>query len=139
PGGEGALRAMRLALEHAGLTPGDVDYINAHGTSTPAGDIAETQAIKSLLGERAYQVPVSSSKSQFGHLLGAAGAIEAIVAVLAIQNDLVPPTINYATPDPQCDLDYVPNAARPGRIDVAMSNSFGFGGHNVALVFQRYE
>ena len=137
-GGEGALRAMRLALEHAGLTPADVDYINAHGTSTPAGDIAETQAIKSLLGERAYQVPVSSSKSQFGHLLGAAGAIEAIVTILAIQNDLLPPTINYTTPDPQCDLDYVPNAARLARIDVALSNSFGFGGHNVSLVFRRY-
>jgi 3-oxoacyl-[acyl-carrier-protein] synthase II len=137
-GGEGALRAMRLALKHAGLTPDDVDYINAHGTSTLAGDIAETQAIKSLLGERAAHVPVSSSKSQFGHLLGAAGSIEAIVSVLAIQNNLLPPTINYNTPDPQCDLDYVPNAARPGHIDVALSNSFGFGGHNVSLVFQRY-
>ncbi|NWG21464.1 MAG: beta-ketoacyl-ACP synthase II [Chloroflexi bacterium] len=138
PGGEGALRAMRSALAHAGLSPDDVDYINAHGTSTPAGDIAETQAIKTLLGERAYQVPVSSSKSQFGHLLGAAGSIEAIVSVLAIQNDLIPPTINYTTPDPQCDLDYVPNVARPGRVDVVMSNSFGFGGHNVSLVFRRY-
>ncbi|MEN9935438.1 MAG: hypothetical protein RLZZ387_2017 [Chloroflexota bacterium] len=137
-GGEGALRAMRTALKHAGLSPADVDYVNAHGTSTPAGDAAETQAIKSLLGERAYQVPVSSSKSQFGHLLGAAGAIEAIVSVLAIQNDLLPPTINYVNPDPQCDLDYVPNAARPGRINVAISNSFGFGGHNVSLVFRRY-
>ena len=137
-GGEGALRAMQLALKHAGLAPEDLDYINAHGTSTPAGDIAETQAIKSLLGERALQVPVSSSKSQLGHLLGAAGSIEAIITVLAIQNDLLPPTINYHTPDPLCDLDYVPNAARPGRIDVAMSNSFGFGGHNVSLVFQRY-
>lgn len=139
PGGEGALRAMRSALAHAGLSPDDVDYINAHGTSTPAGDIAETQAIKALLGERAYQVPVSSSKSQFGHLLGAAGSIEAIVSVLAIQNDLIPPTINYTTPDPQCDLDYVPNVARPGRVDVVMSNSFGFGGHNVSLVFRRYD
>ncbi len=138
PGGEGALRAMRLALRHAGLSPDDVDYINAHGTSTPAGDIAETQAIKSLLGERAYRVPVSSSKSQFGHLIGAAGSIEAIITALAIQNDLLPPTINYATPDPQCDLDYVPNAARRGRVDVAISNSFGFGGHNVSLVIRRY-
>jgi 3-oxoacyl-[acyl-carrier-protein] synthase II len=117
-GGEGALRAMRMAIAHAGLTPDDLDYINAHGTSTPAGDIAETQAIKNLLG--------------------AAGSIEAIATVLAIQNNRLPPTINYTTPDPQCDLDYVPNAARPGQIDVAMSNSFGFGGHNVALVFQRY-
>jgi 3-oxoacyl-[acyl-carrier-protein] synthase II len=138
PGGEGALRAMRLALRHAGLSPDDVDYINAHGTSTPTGDIAETQAIKSLLGERAYRVPVSSSKSQFGHLIGAAGSIEAIITVLALQNDLLPPTINYATPDPQCDLDYVPNAARRGRVDVAISNSFGFGGHNVSLVIRRY-
>jgi 3-oxoacyl-[acyl-carrier-protein] synthase II len=138
PGGEGALRAMRLALRHAGLSPDDVDYINAHGTSTPAGDIAETQAIKSLLGERAYRVPVSSSKSQFGHLIGAAGSIEAIITALAIQNDLLPPTINYATPDPQCDLDYIPNAARRGRVDVAISNSFGFGGHNVSLVIRRY-
>jgi 3-oxoacyl-[acyl-carrier-protein] synthase II len=137
-GGEGALRAMRLAIKHGGLAPDDIDYINAHGTSTPAGDIAETQAIKSLLGERAYEVPVSSSKSQLGHLIGAAGSIEAIVTILAIQNDLLPPTINYVTPDPQCDLDYVPNAARPARIDVAMSNSFGFGGHNVSLVFRRY-
>jgi 3-oxoacyl-[acyl-carrier-protein] synthase II len=138
-GGEGALRAMKMALKHAGLAPDALDYINAHGTSTPAGDVAETQAIKTLLGERAYRVPVSSSKSQFGHLLGAAGAIEAIVTVLAIQNGMLPPTINLRTPDPQCDLDYVPNAARPGSIDVAMSNSFGFGGHNVALVFKRYE
>jgi 3-oxoacyl-[acyl-carrier-protein] synthase II len=137
-GGEGALRAMRLALKHAGLTPDDVDYINAHGTSTPPGDIAETQAIKSLLGERAYQVPVSSSKSQLGHLIGAAGSIEAIATILAIQNDLLPPTINYVNPDPQCDLDCVPNAARPARINVAMSNSFGFGGHNVSLVIRRY-
>lgn len=137
--GEGALRAMRTALIHAGLTPDDIDYINAHGTSTLAGDIAETQAIKRLLGERAYQVPVSSSKSQFGHLIGASGAIEAVVTALAIQNSLLPPTINLRTPDPQCDLDYVPNAARPSSIDVAISNSFGFGGHNVSLVFRRYE
>jgi len=139
PGGEGALRSMRAALHHAGLSPDDIDYINAHGTSTPAGDIAETEAIKRLLGERAYRVPVSSSKSQFGHLLGAAGAIEAIVSILAIQEGLLPPTINYTTPDPQCDLDYVPNTPRPARIDVVLSNSFGFGGHNVSLIFRRYE
>jgi 3-oxoacyl-[acyl-carrier-protein] synthase II len=139
PGGEGALRSMRAALQHAGLSPDDIDYINAHGTSTPAGDIAETEAIKRLLGERAYRVPVSSSKSQFGHLLGAAGAIEAIVSILAIQEGLLPPTINYTTPDPQCDLDYVPNTPRPARIDVVLSNSFGFGGHNVSLIFRRYE
>jgi 3-oxoacyl-[acyl-carrier-protein] synthase II len=138
-GGEGALRAMRLALKHGDMAPEDIDYVNAHGTSTPAGDIAETQAIKTLLGERAYQVPVSSSKSQLGHLIGAAGSIEAIISILAIQNGLLPPTINLANPDPQCDLDYVPNAARPARIDVALSNSFGFGGHNVSLIFRRYE
>jgi 3-oxoacyl-[acyl-carrier-protein] synthase II len=139
PGGEGALRSMRAALQHAGLSPDDIDYINAHGTSTPAGDIAETEAIKRLLGERAYRVPVSSSKSQFGHLLGAAGAIEAIVSILAIQEGLLPPTINYTTPDPQCDLDYVPNTPRTARVDVVLSNSFGFGGHNVSLIFRRYE
>ena len=137
-GGEGALRAMRMALRNAGLSAGDVDYINAHGTSTSAGDVAETQAIKSLLGERAYSVPVSSSKSQLGHLIGAAGSIEALITLLAIQNDLLPPTINYVTPDPECDLDYVPNQARPGRIDTAISNSFGFGGHNVSLVLRRH-
>src|SRR6266542_5573129 len=137
-GGEGALRAMRLALRHADMTPDDLDYINAHGTSTPAGDIAETQAIKSLLGERAYRVPVSSSKSQIGHLVGAAGAVEAVITILALQNGLLPPTINLANPDPQCDLDYVPNAARPATINTAMSNSFGFGGHNVSLVFRRH-
>lgn len=137
-GGEGALRAMRLALRHAGITPDQIDYINAHGTSTQAGDIAETQAIKTLLGPRAYQVPVSSSKSQLGHLVGAAGSIEAVVTILALQNGLLPPTINLHTPDPECDLDYVPNAARPAPITIAMSNSFGFGGHNVSLVFRRY-
>ncbi len=137
-GGEGALRAMRLALRHAGITPDQIDYINAHGTSTQAGDIAETQAIKTLLGPRAYQVPVSSSKSQLGHLVGAAGSIEAVITILALQNGLLPPTINLHTPDPECDLDYVPNAARPAPITTAMSNSFGFGGHNVSLVFRRY-
>jgi 3-oxoacyl-[acyl-carrier-protein] synthase II len=138
PGGQGALRAMRTALQHAGIDPADVDYINAHGTSTPIGDIAETQAIKALLGERAAQVPVSSNKSQFGHLLGAAGSIEAIVTILAIRNELLPATINLQTPDPQCDLDYVPNVPRSRRIDTALSNSFGFGGHNVSLVIRRY-
>ncbi|MBU6334730.1 MAG: beta-ketoacyl-ACP synthase II [Chloroflexi bacterium] len=138
PGGQGALRAMRTALQHAGIDSADVDYINAHGTSTPIGDIAETQAIKALLGERAAQVPVSSNKSQFGHLLGAAGSIEAIVTILAIRNELLPATINLQTPDPQCDLDYVPNVPRPRRIDTALSNSFGFGGHNVSLVIRRY-
>ncbi|HEU5085903.1 MAG TPA: beta-ketoacyl-ACP synthase II [Roseiflexaceae bacterium] len=139
PGGEGALRAMRMALRNAGLSADQVDYINAHATSTGAGDIAETQAIKGLLGERAYQVPISASKSQFGHLLGAAGAIESIVTILAMRNGVLPPTINYHTPDPECDLDYVPNAARPGTITVALNNSFGFGGHNASLVFTRHE
>jgi 3-oxoacyl-[acyl-carrier-protein] synthase II len=137
-GGEGALRAMRLALKHANLTPDDVDYINAHGTSTHAGDLAETQAIKALLGERAYHVPVSSTKSQIGHLIGAAGSIEAAICVLAIQNQLLPATINLHNPDPACDLDYVPNATRSGTIDLALSNSFGFGGHNVTLAIKRY-
>jgi 3-oxoacyl-[acyl-carrier-protein] synthase II len=137
-GGEGALRAMRMAIKHSGLTVADIDYISMHATSTGAGDIAETRAVKSLLGERAYEVPVSASKSQLGHLVGAAGAIEALITVLAIQNDLLPPTINLHTPDPECDLDYVPNAARPGRVDVALSNSFGFGGHNVSLILRRY-
>jgi 3-oxoacyl-[acyl-carrier-protein] synthase II len=138
PGGEGALRAMRMALKHAGVAPDELDYINAHGTSTYAGDIAETEAIKNLFGERAYKLPVSSSKSQLGHMIGAAGSIEAIVTILGIQNNLLPPTINYTNPDTACDLDYVPNVARPGHVDVAISNSFGFGGHNVSLVFRRY-
>jgi 3-oxoacyl-[acyl-carrier-protein] synthase II len=138
-GGEGARRAMQLALKHAGIAPHEVDYINAHGTSTPAGDLAETQAIKALFGERAYHIPISSSKSQFGHLLGAAGAIEAIISTLAIQNNLLPATINLRTPDPACDLDYVPNTPRPGAANVVLSNSFGFGGHNVSLVLRRFE
>ena len=113
--------------------------MNAHATSTGAGDIAETQAIRSLLGERAAKVPVSSSKSQFGHLLGAAGAVESIVVIQAMREGLFPPTINYHTPDPECDLDYVPNQARSGEIKIAINNSFGFGGHNAALVFGKFE
>ncbi len=138
PGHEGVVRAMRLALRHANLVADDIDYINAHATSTPAGDIAETQAFKALLGERAAQVPVSANKSQLGHLLGAAGSIEAIITILAMQHGILPPTINLHTPDPECDLDYVPNAARPGQVDIALSNSFGFGGHNVSLIFKRF-
>lgn len=138
PGGEGAGRAMKLALKQAGLAPRDVDYINAHGTSTHAGDIAETMAIKSIFGDHAYTLAVSSSKSQLGHLIGAAGAIEAVICVLAMQHSMFPPTINLQTPDPECDLDYVANTARPGRIDVAVSNSFGFGGHNVSLALRRW-
>ncbi len=134
PGGAGAARAMTEALADAGLEPGDIDYINAHGTSTPANDSTETAAIKSSFGEVASTVPISSTKSMTGHLLGAAGAMEALVCVLAIRDGIVPPTINYTTPDPECDLDYVPNEARKVDVSAAMSNSFGFGGHNVALV-----
>jgi len=136
--GNGAARAMRMALKKAGLAPEDIDYINAHGTSTPLNDRVETMAIKSVFGDSAYRIPVSSTKSMVGHLLGAAGAIEAIVSVMAIKTGLIPPTINYTTPDPQCDLDYVPNRSRPARLSTVLSNSFGFGGHNSVLVFQEY-
>lgn len=135
--GEGACDCMLLALADAGLGTDRVDYINAHGTSTPAGDIAETMAIKRAFGDRAYGIPVSSTKSMTGHMLGAAGAAEAIFSVLAIRDQVAPPTINYETPDPDCDLDYVPNSARPMKIDVALTNSFGFGGTNGTLIFQR--
>jgi len=137
PGGVGGAEAIRLALANGRLTPKDVDYINAHGTSTPANDSNETSAIKSALGERAHQIPVSSTKSMTGHLLGGSGGIEAVAAVLAIQHQLVPPTINYQNPDPACDLDVVPNQAREAKVDVVLSNSFGFGGHNVCLAFRR--
>lgn len=137
--GEGVARAIRLALQRGGLTPADVDYINAHATSTPAGDPVETAAIRQVFGGREHCPPVSSSKSQFGHLLGAAGAIESIVAILAMQNDLLPATINLNEADPACDLDYVPNTPRPARLNAVLSNSFGFGGHNVCLAFRRYE
>lgn len=136
--GEGVARAIRLALKRAGLEPGDVDYINAHATGTPAGDPVETAAIKQVFGGRATAPPVSASKSQFGHLLGAAGAIEAIVSILAMQHNTMPPTINLETPDAACDLDYVPNAARPADLNVVLSNSFGFGGHNVCVILRRY-
>jgi 3-oxoacyl-[acyl-carrier-protein] synthase II len=136
--GEGVARAIRLALGRAGLTPADVDYINAHATSTPAGDPIETAAIKAVFGGRDTAPPVSASKSQFGHLLGAAGAIEAVVSILAIQHNTLPPTINLQNPDPACDLDYVPNAPRQADVNVVMSNSFGFGGHNVCLVLRRF-
>jgi 3-oxoacyl-[acyl-carrier-protein] synthase II len=137
-GGEGAARCMRNAMRDAGLNPADVDYINAHGTSTPAGDVGETHAMKTALGDHAYKVAVSSTKSMIGHLLGAAGGIEAVLTALAIQNQIAPPTINLENPDPECDLDYVPNTARNMKIDVAISNSFGFGGTNGSLVFKRY-
>ena len=135
PGGDGAARAMQAALDHARLAPADLSVINAHGTSTQANDATETTAIKSVFGEDAYQIPASSIKSMTGHLLGGAGAIEAIASILTIAEGVIPPTINYTTPDPECDLDYVPNEARESTVTSVMSNSFGFGGHNVALIF----
>jgi 3-oxoacyl-[acyl-carrier-protein] synthase II len=132
--GRGAARAMARALAKAGLQPGELDYINAHGTSTPLNDRSETIAIKKALGESAYKVPISSSKSMLGHLLGAAGVVEAIVCAQTMANGIIPPTINYETPDPECDLDFVPNVARKAQVRTAMSNSFGFGGHNATLV-----
>lgn len=139
PEGEGARRAMQAALKDAKVEPHQVGYINAHGTSTEYNDKFETMAIKGVFGERAYSIPVSSTKSMTGHLLGAAGGVEAIAVCKALAEEVIPPTINYETPDPECDLDYVPNEARRQRIEVAISNSFGFGGHNAVLVFRRYE
>jgi 3-oxoacyl-[acyl-carrier-protein] synthase II len=138
PGGEGAARAIQLALKDAGVTPEQVSYINAHGTSTPANDPTETAAIKTALGESAYKVAISSTKSMTGHLLGGSGGIEAVAAAMAVANDQIPPTINLENPDPACDLDYVPNVSRAQTVEVALSNSFGFGGHNVTLVFKKY-
>jgi 3-oxoacyl-[acyl-carrier-protein] synthase II len=138
PDGEGFIRCIKMALKDAGISPDDVDYINAHGTSTELNDYTETLAIKEVFKEKAYKIPVSSTKSMTGHLLGAAGAIEAVFSLLSIRDNVCPPTINYETPDPQCDLDYVPNASRSHRIDIAISNSFGFGGTNSTLVFRRF-
>ncbi|MCC7365583.1 MAG: beta-ketoacyl-ACP synthase II [Dehalococcoidia bacterium] len=137
--GTGAARAMRMAIDQAGLQPDDIDYVNAHGTSTPLNDRLETLALKKVFGEYAYDVPISSSKSMMGHLLGAAGAVEAAVCVMAIQNGVIPPTANLEVPDPDCDLDYVPKVARSASLEAVMSNSLGFGGHNASLVFKRYE
>lgn len=137
PDGEGAARAMRLAIKHAGLQPSDIDYINAHGTSTPLNDKTETAAVKSVFGEHAYKLAMSSTKSMTGHLLGAAGAIEAVASILAIRDQILPPTINYTEPDPECDLDYVPNTARKTEVNIVMSNSLGFGGHNASIIFGR--
>jgi 3-oxoacyl-[acyl-carrier-protein] synthase II len=139
PGGEGGARAMKMALNDAGLAPEAIDYINAHGTSTEYNDKFETAAVKEVFGDHAYKLAMSSTKSMTGHLLGAAGGIEAIFSVLAIRDSILPPTINYETPDPECDLDYVPNTARPQTINTVMSNSLGFGGHNATIVLKKYQ
>jgi 3-oxoacyl-[acyl-carrier-protein] synthase II len=137
--GAGAARCMQMALENASLAPADIEYINAHGTSTPLNDKSETAAIKSVFGNLAYRVPISSTKSMTGHLLGASGAIEALVLVKVLQDGILPPTINYETPDPDCDLDYVPNRARRVAVEKVMSNSFGFGGHNATIILGKFE
>jgi 3-oxoacyl-[acyl-carrier-protein] synthase II len=139
PTGRHPARAMRMAMEDAGISPDDIDYINAHGTSTPLGDASETRVIKIALGEeKAYKTPISSTKGATGHCLGGSGAIEAIISTLAVQRDVVPPTINYEVPDPECDLDYIPNESRETPVEVALSNNFGFGGHNACLVIKKY-
>jgi 3-oxoacyl-[acyl-carrier-protein] synthase II len=137
-GGEGAIRSMRRALKDAGISPEAVDYVNAHGTSTPLNDASETAAIKAVFADHARALAVSSTKSMTGHLLGAAGGVEAIASILAIKYDMVPPTINYTTPDPACDLNYTPNVAVRKPVRYAMSNTFGFGGHNATLLFTKY-
>ncbi len=139
PNGEGPTRCMISALKDAGVNPEDIDYINAHGTSTPLNDLAETLAIKNVFKGYAYKIPISSNKSMIGHLLGAAGAVESIFTILSLREGVIPPTINYEHPDPECDLDYVPNEAREAKLRYAMSNSFGFGGTNASLVFKRFE
>ena len=138
PDGDGAARAMAMALRHAELNPDQIDYINAHGTSTPVGDRCETQAIKTVFGDHARKLAISSTKSMTGHLLGAAGAVETAVCALAIQNGIVPATINYETPDPDCDLDYVPNKPREMTVNACVNNSLGFGGHNATLIIKRF-
>lgn len=139
PGGEGLVRSMRRALQKANLRPDQIDYINAHGTSTPPNDRSETQAIKTVFGEHAYKVAISSTKSMTGHTLGAAGAVESVISIMAILKGVIPPTINLHNPDPACDLDYVPNEARHATVNIAMSNVMGFGGHNTSIIFKRYE
>jgi 3-oxoacyl-[acyl-carrier-protein] synthase II len=139
PEGEGAARSMAMALRHAHLNPEDINYINAHGTSTPVGDKCETQAIKTVFGAHAKKLAISSTKSMTGHLLGAAGAVETAVCALAIKNNIVPPTTNYENPDPDCDLDYVPNKAREMQVNACVNNSLGFGGHNATLIVKRHE
>jgi 3-oxoacyl-[acyl-carrier-protein] synthase II len=138
PEGKGAARSMARAMAKAGIGPADIDYINAHGTSTQLNDRSETMAIKRALGEDAYRIPVSSTKSMTGHMLGAAGVVEAVVCVQVIRDGVIPPTINYEFPDPDCDLDYVPNVARRAKVRIAMSNSFGFGGHNATVILRAY-
>lgn len=137
PEGDGAIRAMRMAFRNSGITPEQVDYINAHGTSTYYNDKGETQAVKAVFGEHAYKVPMSSTKSMLGHSLGATGAVEAVICLLAMRDGMLPPTINYEVPDPECDLDYVPNVARAAQPEICLSNSFGFGGHNVTLILKK--
>jgi len=136
--GAGGGRAIRLALEASEINLGEVDYINAHGTATPLNDQSETRAIKTAFGKFAYNIPISSTKSMTGHMMGATGALEAIICVKAVCENAMPPTINYQTPDPECDLDYIPNEARAKQVDVALSNAFGFGGHNAVLAFRKY-
>jgi 3-oxoacyl-[acyl-carrier-protein] synthase II len=136
--GEGAAKAMQMALRRGGINPGEIDYINAHGTSTQLNDVMETKAIKTVFGDYAYKVPVSSTKSMTGHLIGCAGAIEPAICIMTILKGIIPPTINYDNPDPACDLDYVPNIARPARVTTALTNSFGFGGHNSVLILRKY-
>ena len=138
PGGQEAARAMELAMKDAAITPEQVDYINAHGTSTSANDVMETKAIKKALGQHAAQIPISSTKSMTGHLLGGSGGIEAVATMMALYHNQIPPTINLAHPDPECDLDYVPGQSQSQKVDIALSNSFGFGGHNVTLAFRKY-
>jgi 3-oxoacyl-[acyl-carrier-protein] synthase II len=137
PEGSGAIRAMQKAFRNAGMEPSQVGYINAHGTSTYYNDKLETAAIKHVFGDAAYRTPISSTKSMIGHSLGAAGAIEAVICLLAMRDGKLPPTINYEIPDPECDLDYIPNVARDAEVDLCLSNSFGFGGHNVALLLKK--
>jgi 3-oxoacyl-[acyl-carrier-protein] synthase II len=137
--GAGAALCMQAALQNADLNLDEIDYINAHGTSTPLNDKSETAAIKTVFGDQAYKIPISSTKSMTGHLLGASGAVEAIICVHTLREHLLPPTINYETPDPDCDLDYIPNTYRPANVEHVMSNSFGFGGHNATLIISRYK
>ena len=138
PEGIGAILAMEMAIKDAGISPQDIDYINMHGTSTPLGDIGETKAIKKVFGDYAYKLNVSSTKSMTGHLLGAAGAVEAIASILAINNNRIPPTINFENPDPECDLNYTFNKPQDREVNIALSNAFGFGGHNTSVIFRKF-